>query len=456
MATPSNLYEYFKGQGQRLPSIEERRGLYGLGTDYIGTAEQNIALLKRLQTPETPITPITPPTPNIAPTPSPTTSTTPISTPTAPITTPTSESITGNAVLDALLTKVQSWETPTDIYTRLRAESGLPAKEEAITGIQTQVQKTEDLLTNLEKDINARISGQGIIEPMRRRMLATEGAPLREQYAQLVRGQGMAEAGLTSARRQLADLYAAQTKETPYQDVMKTIVTEQAKQAITPPAYTQVSPGETLYDQKTGKAIYTAPIDIKTSITEVGDRKLLVNTQTGAVIKDLGAAVGTEIEYKFSSDDIGRLLNVGFSQTDITSLMNDLKQHGAEAVKEQLRKTSTQQQISVLDQVLRGITPTQAKDETQRTMSDIEIRNYIRDFYKKAYTKNDLTISFQGDKDTTQADKDRALEILNEMIPDEMNEWLKKAQANPDEYKIKDDGIYEVRGAWFDKKVYSF
>jgi len=43
------LYDYFKQQGQALPSIEQRRQTYGLGAGYTGTAAQNIALLQRLQ-----------------------------------------------------------------------------------------------------------------------------------------------------------------------------------------------------------------------------------------------------------------------------------------------------------------------------------------------------------------------------------------------------------------------
>lgn len=43
------LYDYFQSQGQSLPSVEQRRQMYGLGSDYMGTAAQNAALLQRLQ-----------------------------------------------------------------------------------------------------------------------------------------------------------------------------------------------------------------------------------------------------------------------------------------------------------------------------------------------------------------------------------------------------------------------
>lgn len=55
----NTLYDFYTGQGQKLPSISERAKTYessGLGSAsaYTGTAEQNTALLKSLQTPEVP------------------------------------------------------------------------------------------------------------------------------------------------------------------------------------------------------------------------------------------------------------------------------------------------------------------------------------------------------------------------------------------------------------------
>ena len=45
----SNLYEYFTGRGQALPSIQQRRQMYGLGGNYVGSAQQNTNLLRQLQ-----------------------------------------------------------------------------------------------------------------------------------------------------------------------------------------------------------------------------------------------------------------------------------------------------------------------------------------------------------------------------------------------------------------------
>jgi hypothetical protein len=84
----------------------------------------------------------------------------------------------------------------------------MPAKEAALTTTQQQIQKTEDLLTNLESDIGARVSevGTAVSEPLRRRLLATEQAPITKQLQQLGSVAGIQETGLTSAREQLSNL----------------------------------------------------------------------------------------------------------------------------------------------------------------------------------------------------------------------------------------------------------
>jgi len=44
-----SLSDYFQQQGQALPSLAERRSTYGLGSSYVGSAEQNAQLLAKLQ-----------------------------------------------------------------------------------------------------------------------------------------------------------------------------------------------------------------------------------------------------------------------------------------------------------------------------------------------------------------------------------------------------------------------
>ena len=46
---PKNLWEYYATRGQQLPSVEQRRTQFNLGSEYRGTAQQNTELLGRLQ-----------------------------------------------------------------------------------------------------------------------------------------------------------------------------------------------------------------------------------------------------------------------------------------------------------------------------------------------------------------------------------------------------------------------
>ncbi|MDD5519049.1 MAG: hypothetical protein PHV98_06840, partial [Candidatus Omnitrophica bacterium] len=94
--------------------------------------------------------------------------------------------------------------------------------------------------------------------------------------------------------------------------------------------------------------------------------------------------------------------------------------------------------------------------DTTRTRSDTQIKEKIENDYRAGKTKEDIAIEIDGGKETSQADKDRAKELLDEMISDELNEYLEKVRSEPDKYKIKDDGIYEVKKWWPDKKVYEF
>lgn len=99
-----------------------------------------------------------------------------------------------------------------------------------------------------------------------------------------------------------------------------------------------------------------------------------------------------------------------------------------------------------------------AKGEKERTMSDKEIKNKIAESYKNEYNKEEIKITLNK-LNFTQADKQRSLEILDE---------ISKFLDNPDKYYIKDDGIYEKRKTFLgikggmmdifakDKKVYSF
>lgn len=129
----------------------------------------------------------------------------------APTTTATTTP-TGTSVLGAMGTAT----TPANDYRNQFANmiSNLQTQQQTytknLTGIQSQISTTEDLLNKLESDINARVSGRLVTQPYANRLLATEQKPLVQTLSDLERAAGVEQTGLTSTRQQLADIISAQ------------------------------------------------------------------------------------------------------------------------------------------------------------------------------------------------------------------------------------------------------
>ena len=104
------------------------------------------------------------------------------------------------------LSALQNMPTAAQQYQTYREQLGLPASEVALSSTNVEIQKTQGLIDQLEKDINARISGKPITEPLRRRILATEQYPLAEQLGILSRTAGIQQTGVQSAKDQLVQL----------------------------------------------------------------------------------------------------------------------------------------------------------------------------------------------------------------------------------------------------------
>ena len=104
------------------------------------------------------------------------------------------------------ISTLQNMPSASQTYQDIRTQLGLPAAEQRLTGLQGQMQSTENLLTTLEKDINARASGMGLSQPMLNREMAMEQRPLQEQLAALSRAAGVEQTGVTSLRDQLSQM----------------------------------------------------------------------------------------------------------------------------------------------------------------------------------------------------------------------------------------------------------
>ena len=101
---------------------------------------------------------------------------------------------------------LQKLPTAAEQYQTYREQLGLPAAESQLTATQQQIQKTQAMIDDLEKNINARISGRAITEPQRQRQLAVEQKPLAEQLQTLSRLATTQQTGVQSARDQLVQL----------------------------------------------------------------------------------------------------------------------------------------------------------------------------------------------------------------------------------------------------------
>jgi len=86
---------------------------------------------------------------------------------------------------------------------RLEEEKGVKKKQEIVGTFEEEIVKTQTLLDELEEDISERTKEFLVSDPQRRRILASERAPITKEFETLTRGLGVAEKGL---KRTQADI----------------------------------------------------------------------------------------------------------------------------------------------------------------------------------------------------------------------------------------------------------
>ena len=175
------------------------------------------------------------------------------------------------------LKTLQGQPSALDLYSQYREQLGLPAKEEALTGIQTQVQSTEKLLSDLETNINSRASGmatgEGLSQAQLAREQAVESRPLQKTLTELEQAAGVEQTGLTGAQTQLQQMLGlAQTEQT-----------RQAQIAQAPMNFTsQILPTiQSMLSYQSPQEKYAQDLAIKTYGDLIGD-----STSTGATAKE--------------------------------------------------------------------------------------------------------------------------------------------------------------------------
>lgn len=226
------------------------------------------------------------------------------------------------------LSTLKDMPTPVETYQTYREQLGLPAAEQRLTGLQTQVQKTEDLLTTLEKDINARIQGRDISEPLRRRTLATEQRPLQEQLAGLSRAAGIEQTGVQSARQQLSQLLQLAQQGQSRQEMIAKAPFEMTKGLL--PTISSLaqyqSPEEKLAQQlklAEGKEKISQKYAITKPTTTTAPRLQLLKNDEGQPVGYFNPQTGQITKYNESPID-----KTGLTDTEISNLIQSKTQAG--------------------------------------------------------------------------------------------------------------------------------
>lgn len=214
----NTLYEYYKSQGSKLPSIAERSKIFedlGLGTAsaYKGEYQQNVDLLARLQTGAQPknaaVQPVKPPVASPVARVEAVSAQPTISTPVPTL--PLKTTISGQEVPTSV-GLFQQYQT--DINKRLQelderekkvleAQKALPSKADLLSGTRTEQGLPEDVkraqslderlaalegsMFESERDIRNRINQSGgiVTESQVQRLAASETKPLLEEYNRL-------------------------------------------------------------------------------------------------------------------------------------------------------------------------------------------------------------------------------------------------------------------------------
>ena len=191
------LFEYYKSRGQALPGIKERSKTFeelGLGTAdiYKGTGEQNVALLKRLETiPPTPAPkPLVVPAgasgaPGVAPN-------LPVSAPVeARATTSTpSASITDRyaKLLGDLETTFKNIPSKSKLYSEELTARNVEPQRQQLRSLDERIAAMERSIGESEEDIRKRTiqSGGLVTESQTQRLVAAEKEPLIRSYKNLL------------------------------------------------------------------------------------------------------------------------------------------------------------------------------------------------------------------------------------------------------------------------------
>lgn len=287
----STLLEYYKSKGQGLPTIDERAKTFeqaGLGksSDYLGTRDQNISLLNRLNA--MPVTPAPTAAPATAPASPGMPATMSLYGTSVPTYTSLLDTFRKSLGLDTLENTISQGfnnaPKKADIYAQETAV--LAPEREQLKSLDTRLAAMKDAIGSSEADIRKRITDSGgvVTESQVQRLLAAETNPLLKSYNSLLDSRNALASSLSSDTAQAekvaalkaedaaAPASAAQSQYKMLSDLLGTMFGAAGKDLTA-----QISAAK-------------ESADVPTSLTEVNGRRVLINSKTGQVIKDLGSS----------------------------------------------------------------------------------------------------------------------------------------------------------------------
>ena len=240
------------------------------------------------------------------------------------------------AILDAL--KAMQGPSALELYEQFRTSLGIGGKEAAMTGINEQIAKTNNLLDTLESDINARASNLGVSQPLLNRELAMESKPLQSQLASLGRTAAVGQAGLTTAQQNLTQMMNMAQNQTPQQKLAAQIAQEQLYKKLGLGSYyekpsTKTTPGS---EKDTTDASSVSNLKENYGIIRQkaadGGWDFFDRDGNPISIQDINSQLKTPLDVllKGSGNPIDELKATGLTDDDVYNIEQSINEYGLE------------------------------------------------------------------------------------------------------------------------------
>lgn len=273
-------------------------------------------------------------------------------------------------------------------YAEKAEELGLEEKSQAITDLETEYQDRKEYYEAEEEKINSQTIPQTQIDRQLNQLSMTKNKELANLSIRLEIAQGNYDRAQEIAKEYAQDAYDSAVLELEYLQLAGEISEAQAEAATAQLEYQRdlaldgyievtdesqlegLTEQDIMRDPVSGK-IYIRPID--TEIITSNGRKLLINSNTGATIKDLGSSTSgsgssTTTTYKFKDEDRERLFNLGLNASEVNEIQDSINEFGLEATASALEEVDQAEVATEIRNILKGVeAPSTDQDSDEMT-----------------------------------------------------------------------------------------